>query len=97
MLIDRLVAGRGAVKEQLDLAGERIAARRYGADRREIVRIGRIVARDRLIGECEAVAAERAEWCIELLVHIGQRQEMLLLLAQAVRTRALVDVFDENA
>src|SRR5260370_37191259 len=97
MLIDRLVAECGSVKQLLHLARKRIASGSYRPDCGEITRIRRIVAGNRSIGECETAATERAERRVELFVHAGQRKEMLLPLPQAVRPRALLEIFDENA
>src|SRR5262245_20417829 len=94
---DGLIAEGGRIEHRLDLPGERVALR---GDRRrggEPGRVGGVVARDGAVGHVEAVAAERAERGVELLVGFCQLDELLLALAQGMRPRLLVEMLDQHA
>src|SRR5215472_17743875 len=77
VVADGLIGEGGGVQHRLDLARERIATGRNGADRGNVLVVGRVVAGDRPVGEDEAVAPDRSERRVEPLEYLGKLDEVL--------------------
>ena len=76
VLLDRLIVEGGRVQQRLDLGGQGITLGRDVADGGEEPGVARIVAEDRAVRKAQAVKSHRAEGRVELLVDLGEFEEV---------------------